>query len=88
MIDPDDYIFLNIDVALINPDYIHEGPSRDQLDFVIKPAFEPSGGNTHRVYQQVPKIKQTPLTHPIPCGWAKISPRPPQFANAKTTDTY
>lgn len=75
MIDPDDYIFLNIDVAAIDPDFFHEGPKRTQLDIVVKPAFEPSCGNTHRAYQQIPKSKQTPHTRIIPIGWAKISPR-------------
>jgi hypothetical protein len=82
-----DYIFINIDVDLINPDYIHEGRSRDQLDFVIKKALAPSCGNDLRVYQQVPKAKQTPETRQIPVGWGKVSPRP-RFSDDKTTDTY
>ena len=88
MIDEDDYILANIDVDLVDPDYFHEGEKRIQLDVVIKLAHEPSCGNTHRVYQQIPKLKRTPDTRIIPIGWAKISPRPPRFADDKTTDTY
>jgi hypothetical protein len=88
MIDEDDYILANIDVDLVDPDYFHEGEKRIQLDVVIKLAHEPSCGNTHRVYQQIPKQKRTPDTRIIPIGWAKISPRPPRFADDKTTDTY
>jgi hypothetical protein len=88
MIDEDDYILANIDVDLVDPDYFHEGEKRIQLDVVIKMAHEPSCGNTHRVYQQIPKQKRTPDTRIIPIGWAKISPRPPRFADDKTTDTY
>ncbi len=87
MLDDDDYILGNIDVALIDPDMFHEGAKRTQLDIVIKLAFEPSCGNTHRIYQQIPKQKQTPHTRIIPIGWAKVSPRP-RFADEKTTDTY
>lgn len=76
MIDPEDYIFLNIDVAAIDPDFFHEGSKRTQLDIVVKPAFEPSCGNTHRAYQQIPKDKQTPFTKIIPIGWGKILPKP------------
>jgi hypothetical protein len=88
MIEEDDYILVNIDVDLVDPDYFHEGEKRTQLDVVIKLAHEPSCGNTHRVYQQIPKQKRTPDTRIIPIGWAKISPRPPRFADDKTTDTY
>ena len=88
MIDEDDYILANIDVDLVDPDYFHEGEKRIQLDVVIKLAHEPSCGNTHRVYQQIPKQKRTPDTRIIPIGWAKISPRPPRFADDKTTGTY
>ena len=88
MIDEDDYILANIDVDLVDPDYFHEGDKMIQLDVVIKMAHEPSCGNTHRVYQQIPKQKRTPDTRIIPIGWAKISPRPPRFADDKTTDTY
>lgn len=88
MIDDDDYILANIDVAQIDPDFFHEGEKRTQLDIVIKRAFEPSCGNTHRVYQQIPKAKRTPHTRIIPIGWAKLSRRNPQFSDDKTTDTY
>ena len=83
----DDYILGNIDVALIDPDMFHEGAKRTQLDIVIKLAFEPSAGNTHRIYQQIPKQKRTPGTRIIPIGWAKISHRP-RFSDNKNTDTY
>ena len=88
MIDEDDYILANIDVDLVDPDYFHEGEKRIQLDVVIKLAHEPSCGNTHRVFQQIPKQKRTPDTRIIPIGWAKISSRPPRFADDKNTDTY
>jgi len=82
MIDPEDYILGNIDVDLVDPDYFHEGEKR------IKTAFEPSCGNTLRIYQQIPKQKRTPDTRIIPIGWAKISSPPPRFAHDKNTDTY
>ena len=85
--DDDTYIFINIDVDLINPDYIHEGRSRDQLDFVIKKALTPSCGNDLRVYQQIPKDKQTPQTRQIPVGWGKVSQRP-RLSGTETTTTY
>ena len=88
MIDEDDYILANIDVDLVDPDYFHEGEKRIQLDVVIKLAHEPSCGNTHRVFQQIPKQKRTPDTRIIPIGWAKISSPPPRFAHDKNTDTY
>lgn len=88
MIDPDDYILGNIDVSAIDPDFFHEGPKRTQLDIVIKMAHEPSCGNTHRIFQQIPKRQRTPNTRIIPIGWAKVSPRPMRFADDKTTDTY
>lgn len=84
----DDYILGNIDVSNIDPDFFHEGPKRTQLDIVIKTAFEPSCGNTLRIYQQIPKQKRTPETRIIPIGWAKISSPPPRFAHDKNTDTY
>jgi hypothetical protein len=87
MLDDDDYILGNIDVALIDPDMLHEGPKRTQLDIVIKLAHAPSCGNPLRIYQQIPKQKRTPDTRIIPIGWAKASPRP-RFADDKTTDTY
>jgi hypothetical protein len=83
----DDYILGNIDVALIDPDMLHEGAKRTQLDIVIKLAHAPSCGNPLRIYQQIPKQKRTPDTRIIPIGWAKVSPRP-RFAGEKTTDTY
>jgi hypothetical protein len=88
MIDPEDYILGNIDVSNIDPDFFHEGPKRTQLDIVIKTAFEPSCGNTLRIYQQIPKQKRTPETRIIPIGWAKVSSPPPRFAHDKNTDTY
>jgi hypothetical protein len=83
----DDYILGNIDVALIDPDMLHEGTKRTQLDIVIKLAHAPSCGNPLRIYQQIPKQKRTTETRIIPIGWAKVSPRP-RFADEKTTDTY
>jgi hypothetical protein len=83
----DDYILGNIDVALIDPDMLHEGAKRTQLDIVIKLAHAPSCGNPLRIYQQIPKQKRTPDTRIIPIGWAKISP-PPQFSHDDSTRTY
>ena len=88
MIDEDDYILANIDVDLVDPDYFHEGEKRIQLDVVIKLAHEPSCGNTHRVFQQIPKQKRTPDTRIIPIGWAKVSKRSPRFSDDKSTETY
>jgi hypothetical protein len=87
MLDDDDYILGNIDVALIDPDMLHEGAKRTQLDIVIKMAHSPSCGNPLWIYQQIPKQKRTPDTRIIPIGWAKVSPRP-RFSDNRTTDTY
>jgi hypothetical protein len=82
-----DKIFFSLDIDRINPEMVHHGASRDQLDFVMRLASEPSGTNTHQVFQQIPKHLRTPHTRLIPVGWGKVSPRP-RFSDEKTTDTY
>ena len=81
-------VLANIDVSQIDPAFFHESDTRTQLDIVIKLAFEPSYGNTHRVFQQIPRHLRTRFTSPIPIGWAKIVERNPRFQDDERTKTY
>jgi len=82
-----DKIFFSLDIDRLDPEMIHRGTKRDQLDFVMRLASEPSGNNTHQVFQQIPKHFRTPHTRPIPVGWGKIVPRA-YFAHDDSTRTY
>lgn len=82
-----DKIFFSLDIDRINPEMIHRGTKRDQLDFVMRLASEPSGNNTHQVFQQIPKDKRTAFTRLIPVGWGKIVSRA-QFAHDDSTRTF
>lgn len=88
MIDDNDMILANIDVSQIDPEAFYESDTRANLDIVIKLAFAPSCGNTHRVFQQIPKHLRTRFTRPIPIGWAKIVERNPRFHDDERTKTY
>jgi hypothetical protein len=86
MIDTDK-IFFSLDIDRIDPEMVHHGASRDQLDFVMRLAAEPSGTNTHQVFQQIPKHLRTPHTRLIPVGWGKVVSLA-QFAHDDSTRTY
>lgn len=82
-----DRIFFSLDIDRIDPEMVHHGSRRDQLDFVMRKAQDPSGNNTHQVFQQIPKDKRTPFTRPIPVGWGKIVSRA-YFAHEDSTRTF
>lgn len=82
-----DKIFFSLDIDRIDPEMIHRGARRDQLDFVMRLASEPSGNNTHQVFQQIPKDMRTQFTRPIPVGWGKIVSRA-YFAHEDSIRTF
>ena len=82
-----DKIFFSIDIDRIDPEMVHHGASRDQLDFVMRLAPEPSGNNTHQVFQQIPKDKRTQFTRLIPVGWGKVVSLS-RFSHDDSTRTY
>jgi hypothetical protein len=50
-------------------------------------APEPSGNNTHQVFQQIPKDKRTQFTRLIPVGWGKVVSLS-RFSHDDSTRTY